>query len=241
MAEMTQKPQFATGAGATGHHDPLALKLDSLHTKLEGIERALGRGDIQIPLLSDLTRLADEIATYVDRVGPDVRDKLENLVSWVRALPAQIEERLARLGPSKEIESRPLLGRLPVARVVPQDVHSLMDYGNAIGALTAGLLGDSATAKIAGAALGASGATVSLLTDYRLSAAKIIPIEAHEAIDHGWGLMAIAAPFVLGYYKEDPAVAAVHVMLGASTILVSLFTDYRAAEGVGRSSLEGQG
>ena len=52
--------------------------------------------------------------------------------------------------------------------------------------------------------------------------------------------MAIAAPFVLGYYKKDPAIAAIHVMLGASTILVSLFTDYRAAEGVGHVATEGQ-
>ncbi|MEO7094168.1 MAG: hypothetical protein ABI175_13015 [Polyangiales bacterium] len=240
MAEMTQKPQFAIGKGATSHHDPLALKLDSLHTTLQTIEKALARGAIAVPLLSDLTRLADEIAGYVDAVGPDVRENLSTLVSWVRALPAQLEARLAGVGPSRELPSRPLLGKLPVARVVPQDVHSVIDYANALGALSTAIFADSTTAKIAGAALGASGATVSLLTDYRLSVAKIIPIEAHEAIDHGWGLLAIAAPFALGYYRKDPATAALHVMLGASTILVSLFTDYRAAEGVGRTAPEGQ-
>jgi hypothetical protein len=238
MAEMTQKPQFARGAGGNGHHDPLALELDSLHDKLQSIEKALARGDIEIPLLSDLARIADEIAGYVDRVGPDVREKLHDLVAFVRVLPDRIQERLARLGPSKEIPSRPLLGKLPLARVVPQDVHSVLDYGGALGALSTALFADSATAKIAGAALGASVATVSVLTDCRLAPVKVIPIEAHEAIDHGWGLLAIAAPFVLGYYKRDPGVAALHVILGATTILASLFTDYRAAEGVGHASEE---
>jgi hypothetical protein len=43
------------------------------------------------------------------------------------------------------------------------------------------------------------------MTDYRLSVAKVIPIEAHEVIDHAWGLAAIAAPFVLGYWKPRRA------------------------------------
>ena len=236
MAEMTQKPQLRAVAGTTGHHDPLALKLDSLHATLQTIEKALARGSVEVPLLADLTRLADEIAGYVDQVGPDVREKLTSLVSWVRALPSEIEGRLAKVGPSQEIASKPLFDALPLARVVPQDVHSVIDYANALGALSTVFFADSTAGKIAGAALGASGATVSALTDCRLGALKLIPIEAHEAIDHGWGLLAIAAPFVLGYYKKDPAIAAVHVMLGASTILVSLFTDYRAAEGVGRQA-----
>ena len=241
MAQMTQKPQFQmSGNGATTHHDPLAQKLDSLHSTLQTIEKALGRGSVEVPLLGDLTRLADEIAGFVDHVGPDVREQLGTLVEWVRALPASIEERLASLGPSKEIPSEPLFGALPLARVVPQDVHSVIDYVNAASAISTVLFADSTAAKLAGAALGASGATVSALTDYRLSAAKLIPIEAHEAIDHGWGLMAIAAPFALGYFRKDPAIAALHVMLGASTILVSLFTDYRAADGVGHRANERQ-
>lgn len=242
MAEMTQKPHFQMRAGGApaSHDDPLAKKLDSLHALLQTIDEALGRGSVEVPLVTELARLADEIAGFVDRVGPDVRDQLATLVEWVRALPASIEARLSRLGPSKELPSARLFGALPLARVVPQDVHSVIDYVNAATAISTVLFADSTAGKIAGAALGASGATVSALTDYRLSAAKLIPIEAHEAIDHGWGLLAIAAPFALGYFRKDPTIAALHVMLGASTILVSLFTDYRAAEGIGHAHDEGQ-
>src|SRR5687768_4106203 len=108
---------------------------------------------------------------------------------------------------SKGAPSKPLLG-LPIARVIPQDVHSLMDYVDAALAGSGALLADDPRAKLASAILGAAGAGVALSTDYRLSAVKLIPIEAHEAIDHAWGLAAIALPFALGYWKTSPKVAA---------------------------------
>lgn len=58
---------------------------------------------------------------------------------------------------------------------------------------------------------------------------------AHSVIDYGFGLSAITAPFIFGYYKTAPMVAAVHIATGIGTILTSLITDYRADKGVGRS------
>lgn len=130
--------------------------------------------------------------------------------------------------------SRPLLGRLPLARVVPQDVHSVMDYVDAGGVLAGAFLTSCPKAKAASWVMGTSGIAVSSVTDYKLSLAKVLPIEAHETIDYAWGLTAIAAPFVLGYRKTAPHVAALHIALGLGTILASLFTDYRAYRGVGR-------
>jgi hypothetical protein len=66
------------------------------------------------------------------------------------------------------------------------------------------------------------------MTDYRLSLAKVIPIRVHEAIDYAWGMSCIAAPFALGYWKSSPRTALTHVMVGAGTILASMFTDYRS-------------
>ncbi|WP_437970420.1 hypothetical protein WMF04_14510 [Sorangium sp. So ce260] len=132
------------------------------------------------------------------------------------------------------IPARPLLGALPLARIVPQDVHSVIDYSNGLIVALAGLSARKPSAKIAGVILGASVVSVSLLTDYRLSLAKLIPIEVHEAIDHAWGASAIAAPFVLGYAKRSPLAAFIHAATGAATILGSLLTDYRAVRGVGR-------
>ena len=43
-------------------------------------------------------------------------------------------------------------------------------------------------------------------------------------IDHAWGLAAIAAPFVLGYWKTAPRVALVHVIAGMGNLAASLVT-----------------
>ncbi len=130
------------------------------------------------------------------------------------------------------IPAMPLLGVLPLRRLIPQDIHSLLDYQGALSVLGAGLLSRCAVARTAGVVLGCAGLGVSLLTDYRLSLRKLIPIEVHEVIDHVWSLKVIAAPFLLGYSRRSRWTTVVNVVVGASTILASLFTDYRAQRGV---------
>jgi hypothetical protein len=130
--------------------------------------------------------------------------------------------------------SEPILGRLPLARWIPMDVHSVMDYANGLVVGSGAMMTDCPRARTASAVLAASGMLVSGMTDYRLSAVKLIPIETHETIDHLWGLAAIAAPFVFGYWKTAPRVALTHVIAGIGNIAASLVTDYRAARGVGR-------
>ena len=129
------------------------------------------------------------------------------------------------------VASRPLFGVLPIKRFIPQDVHSLLDYANAFTVASVSL-GATSPACTAGSVLGLSVLGVSLLTDYRLSVRKLIPIEVHEAIDYVWAISAIAAPFVFGYARKSPVAAIIHIMSGVSTILGSLFTDYRSQVGV---------
>jgi hypothetical protein len=129
---------------------------------------------------------------------------------------------------SKGQQAPKLFGVLPIARLVPQDIHSVMDYVDGLTVAAGMLLDDNAAACTASIALGASAVATALMTDYRLSAMKLIPIRTHEVIDHVWGLSCIAAPFLLGYWKKAPRVAMTHVMTGAMNIVLSLFTDYRA-------------
>ncbi|WAM27186.1 MULTISPECIES: SPW repeat domain-containing protein [Myxococcus] len=130
------------------------------------------------------------------------------------------------------ILSRPLLGRLPLRRWVPQDLHSLMHYKGGTASVVAGVLSGDAVAKSAGIALGSTILGVSLLTDYRISLTKLIPIEAHEIADYAFGAAFILAPFVLGYAKRSPLAAAIHVAVGVTTVLASLVTDYRCQTGM---------
>ena len=136
--------------------------------------------------------------------------------------------------------ARPLLRLLPIKRWIPQDVHSMLDYADGLTAASGALMADDdKVAMWASIALGASAIGVSAMTDYRLSAAKLIPIRAHEAIDYAWGFSAIAAPFALGYWKTSPRTAFAHIVAGASTILASLFTDYRSYTAERRTSSGG--
>ncbi|HKO48299.1 MAG TPA: hypothetical protein VJV79_11275 [Polyangiaceae bacterium] len=135
---------------------------------------------------------------------------------------------------SQGTPSRPLFGRLPLARLIPQDVHSVLDYVDAATVLSGAVISDCPKARTASALIGGSGIGLSAITDYRLSLARVVPIEAHEVVDYAFGVSAISAPFLFGYYKTAPITAAIHVATGVGTILASLFTDYRAYRGAGR-------
>lgn len=124
--------------------------------------------------------------------------------------------------------AEPLLRVLPIKRWIPQDVHSMMDYAGGLSVASGYFTADDDAACWTSLALGAKVIGISLLTDYRLSVAKVIPIRMHETLDYVWGASCIAAPFVLGYWKKSPVTAMMHIAVGASTILASLFTDYRS-------------
>ena len=124
--------------------------------------------------------------------------------------------------------AEPLLRVLPIKRWIPQDVHSMVDYAAGLSVASGYLTADDDAARWVSLGLGAKLIGASLLTDYRLSALKLIPIRMHEALDYVWGASCIAAPFVLGYWKKSPVTAITHIAVGAHAILEALFTDYRS-------------
>lgn len=138
------------------------------------------------------------------------------------------EHRLLDRSAAAGIPSRPLLG-LPLRRLIPQDLHSLHDYASGasvalFGALTGG------AAALAGGIMGLGTIAMSLMTDYRLSLAKLVPIEIHEVGDYVVGFGALLAPRLFGYH--DTLAGRAHTVLGLSVVLGSLVTDYRAEKGV---------
>jgi hypothetical protein len=139
--------------------------------------------------------------------------------------------RLTKRELSTGTPSRSVLG-LPIRRSIPQDVHSVMDYGNGAVGLLSAFVANTARARIANTALSAAATGVSALTDYKLSVAKVIPIEVHEAIDYVWGISNVLAPFALGYRRKDKLVSFVQIAFGLGTIAASMITDYRAFSGV---------
>lgn len=122
--------------------------------------------------------------------------------------------------------ARTLFGVLPVARVIPQDFHSVLDYAGGAALLLAGAASDDGVAKACGIGLGMAVIGTSLMTDYRLSVSKRVPIEVHEVADHVSGLGAILTSFAFG--RRGKGARVVHLLVGLTTIVGSLFTDYRA-------------
>lgn len=148
--------------------------------------------------------------------------------------PLEIEEPLPleqRIHPHRPMSvgwpSQPVHG-LPLARVIPQDCHSFMDYANGLMAASTAFATDDVRARVAGVLLASSMIGISAVTDYRISVGKLVPVEVHEVTDYVWGITAIAAPFVAGYWRTAPKVAIAHVAAGIGTIIASLVTDYRA-------------
>jgi hypothetical protein len=155
---------------------------------------------------------------------------MQDITESAREKVQDVLSRVESANLSTGARSRPLLG-LPVRRVIPQDIHSLMDYANGAAGLLAASFANTSRAKLANSTLSAASAGVSVLTDYKLSLAKVIPIEVHEAVDYAWGISNVIAPFALGYYREDKAVSWMQMALGMGTIAASLFTDYRSYSG----------
>lgn len=154
-----------------------------------------------------------------------------------RSAARQMQARLDRVLDRNVEKERPLsqgtpakllLGALPLSRLIPQDVHSVLDYAHGAAVGSGALMTDDPAARIASIVLATTMVGGSAITDSRLSVAKIVPVESHEVADYAWGIAAIAAPFVLGYWKRAPRVGLMHVLAGAGTLLSSLFTDYRA-------------
>jgi hypothetical protein len=127
---------------------------------------------------------------------------------------------------SKGVPVRSRLG-LPLARLIPQDIHSLVDYATALAVGVAGFVAEQRRARIVGRAVGAVGLLQSLASDYRLSAVKLMPIELHELGDYVWGAVNLAAPFALRYRRKERVASAIQIAAGATLIAIALFTDYR--------------
>jgi hypothetical protein len=214
--------------------DFLAGQLNALRSMLSELERDVGRTHLRqfVPnpaAVESMQHVLDSIRAHVEEFQNTLRPRLGLLLEAVERIV------YASMRPTSDVPAKTLLrGVLPLSRVLPQDVHSVVDYIAAGAYFASATLARTRSARIMGSMLGASLGGGSLLTDDRLGAKKIIAVENHEVLDHVSGATAILAPFVLGYVKKDPIASAIQILAGVTTILSSLFTDYRATRGLGR-------
>ncbi len=112
-------------------------------------------------------------------------------------------------------------------RVIPTTVHGVIDYLTAVTLLVAPKLWKLEEVTLSGATFRLFGGTLtatSLLTDYELSLANVIPMRTHLALDAASGATLAASPFVLGFVRSGLRYWLPHVLIGASEILTAAMT-----------------
>ncbi|RZJ27301.1 MAG: hypothetical protein EOO48_12185 [Flavobacterium sp.] len=108
--------------------------------------------------------------------------------------------------------------------------HGFFDYAMGLllicGAYFFGLDG-SGPASMVLYILGAAAIIYSLLTDYELSVAKVIPMKMHLALDIMSGIFLAASPWILGFADE---VHTPHLVLGIIEIVAAIATNPKKKE-----------
>jgi hypothetical protein len=117
---------------------------------------------------------------------------------------------------------------MPLPRPVDSTLHGVVDYSAGAALLTvvprwAGVEGTRSARQIRIAA--AIHAGYSTLTDYPLGLVKVLPFQAHLAMDAVGALALAATPFVTGQYKKGPDQWAPHVALCAFELASLAMTD----------------
>ncbi len=203
--------------------------LAALRTRLQEVDRGLGGAGLEDQQLTELSRCVEKLSRIRRGISAPARLRAMALVWTTRGIARDL--RTPASGPKRR--SHPLVGVLPLGRIVSQDVHSLIDYAVGIVAVTAPFFGRRTTrSRVVGASLAGAILGVSAVSDYRLSVKKLVPIEAHEIVDYAFGAVAITSPFLFNYWRRSPVAAAAHVACGALVVLKSLLTDYRATRGI---------
>jgi SPW repeat len=109
-------------------------------------------------------------------------------------------------------------------RIIPTRIHGMLDYASGLLLLLAPYIfnfADGTAAQYVPQAIGAGVLLMSLVTDYELSLAKLVPMPAHLAVDVAGGVLLAASPWLFGFADR---VYWPHLVLGLAEIGAGLMT-----------------
>lgn len=212
-------------------NEPLASQLAALRTTISDLEREAGKTHRFAPvadevLIAQLERSLDAIREHAEEIPLELRPRVVMLMDAVERIV------FAEQRPSAPVPSKKVLRTLPLARAVPQDVHSAGDYLIVASYVASAIVARTGRGRAVGLALAGVHGGVSLTTDMKLSLAKWIPIEVHEVVDYLSGAGGCLTPLALGCWRADPVASAIQMVAGIGTVALSLFADYRAVRGI---------
>jgi hypothetical protein len=109
-------------------------------------------------------------------------------------------------------------------RFIPTRIHGVIDYLTGLVLIVAPFVfgfADGGAAQWVPIILGAAILLMSIMTDYELSLAKVIPMPLHLGVDAAGGLLLAASPWLFGFADQ---VFWPHLIIGLMEIGVSLMT-----------------
>jgi hypothetical protein len=115
-------------------------------------------------------------------------------------------------------------------RIVSTKTHGILDYltGAALLAAPKALGLEDVPSSARALQLAGGGATAySLLTDYELGAAKLLPMPVHLALDATSGALLASSPWLFGFARNGARYWLPHVLVGTQEILAAVITKTR--------------
>ena len=112
-------------------------------------------------------------------------------------------------------------------RIFSTKTHGVLDYltGAALLAAPKALGLEDVPSSSRALKLAGGGATAySLLTDYELGVAKVLPMPVHLALDAASGALLASSPWLFGFARNGARYWLPHVLVGAQEILAAATT-----------------
>lgn len=113
-------------------------------------------------------------------------------------------------------------------KIISPTQHGYLDYVTVVLFVVAPtLIGLTGMAGILAYALAGIHLAMTLVTDFPLGAAKLLPFTVHGWVERVVGPVLILLPFILGF---DALARVFYIVIGIVIILVGLFTDYQRTQ-----------
>jgi hypothetical protein len=127
-------------------------------------------------------------------------------------------------------------------RFIPTRVHGFLDYIVGVVLIAAPWIfqfSDNTAATVVPIVLGIGLIVYSLLTDYELGVARVLPMSVHLLFDIAAGAVLAASPWIFGFADESANVWVPHLLAGIAAVVLGLVTvqhpgDERAAGASGQ-------
>ena len=118
-------------------------------------------------------------------------------------------------------------------RFIPTRFHGFLDYIVGVVLIAAPWIfqfSDNTAATVVPIVLGVGLIVYSLVTDYELGVARVLPMPVHLLFDIAAGAVLAASPWIFGFADESANVWVPHLLAGIAAVVLGLVTVKRPGD-----------